>query len=768
MVLSITNRYQIPYGILSLGYNDPIKINETTYMSVIDYVSSELGRKLTEPYELSFYNLWDETEKNVMNKALKDSINAKLSQDPLFENLLFSAEDRPFLYKSDNNYLGVDEFNNGENVYGKWLTSVRNYLREDNPNVFYNVFILDRYLKEAINFEPLDNYLDLARKGYGTKVIINSLHSKYNYIDIPSKEFVEGTRKITKDFNYQPEKVILNVMKNKIRKTRVANLNQFKFKVFQAYLENFWKKNNIKYDIFKFLRKLKSSDRDYFINRIYSAYNIEKLQSIDNPLGIGNLKPDKYIPSSKLVENYESLEFQGIDNKLPVESIYAIVNSKTSKLSLSDDRIVLDIEQKKFPTMAHYIIYKLGYIIKSENFKPYSMIFNENDKMFYKLEIVRDYFENLFTQYKINYANKRLYEAIMVKYNKPHIKDILKSTGNNIVPISGFLTKFTTETINDIKNKISWKELTKDKGNVIDYIDKDDFFIYVLKDMFESFMNIYITVFSNDEHRSLKITNTNVKIVYEQFFGNVPGTILKYDKVESDTSNIKNMSKSMNILLPEESYNYLNNKFLNRILCAEDLAKKIFKTNIIYASKFLILEGRFRIFDGEFCLERNKNNKDRFYLALIKVLNAISICHKDKVINIDMVDKAFSILNNVPNLLILETEKNIENFETSENQIDVGENIITSELIQNINNEESDDEKEIEGYETDDNDEDQYFDDLVFALESNTKLNPKYFADTILYYLKPSEEVRSYILLKTDELVQSKTKNLYRINLYSC
>lgn len=775
MIVNVSNKNDIPYGVFSSGYIDQFLLHGVTWSSIIEYVASINGKKynIQEPYDLNLRKLWDSLEHEKINKALQIGIDAKASVDPEFEGILLSSEARPILYVSPDSYLGVDLSNKeGDNIYGKWLTNYRNLIIEGNPDVFYNSYILERLLSVAINFEPLDKYLEMARNGIGIRPLISLLNDKYK-IDLPSRETVEEIRAFTvKDYSYKPEEIILQVMKNKIRSVRVRNLNLFRNKVFESFVTGVIQKYDIKskYSAAEFIRKMNPDERLYSIDRVYDAY-------LKDPNK--NLTPSVYIPTNQEINNIENLQQQGVTDKIPTHSKtnYALVDSRTSKLSLKDDRFVFTVEGKTFPSLAHYIIYQMGTLIESNIFDPYNMIKNQENGTFYRLEESKKYLENNLEQFYENAVTKKLNEAFVQRFQRGYLRDYIKSVGdNNNIRVNDFNVKLYSDLLNQYNNSISYKSVMKLRGEVKNFLDTDDFFIFIQKEMFESFINILMIATPNMNSHS------TVKKVYEQFFGNIPGTIhnlltcpTKLENINIDNLSILNYQ--IGNLLSDQSLTFLKDKFIQRILNAELLAHKLFKTNIIYMAKFLILEARFRLHNGAFINPNMSYNRinSKEYLALAKVSNAIAVCNDYKVLLKEHVERAFNILNNTfPTINIGVKTSNIQ--PTNEAFGKIGEQgaiVLENASECDINcrscspeledNDDNDSENEIEGYETDESDG---LDDLMYAddLEST---NADSMASYIFNNLKPSREVKIYIDEKAKDLYYSKTKNVYRINLYN-
>lgn len=731
MNIIVNDRFEIPYGKFSVDYVKPFYIENKYYYSVLDFVITPLTNNviISKPFEKSVEILWQNLERQKMLEAINKALEIKSRLDPEFEGLVLSAENKTIQYLSENDYLGVDFVTKtGYNLYGKILTSYKDRIINKESEVFYNSFLLDRLAKKAINYEDMDKYLQLARKGYGILNIIDILYSKYGtMIDIPSKDMVNSIRQMMKiDHSYKPEEIILSVIKSKIRTVRAQNIKSLQYKVFSKFLNNVMQKYSIDYDILKFVKKINKSELDDMIDKLYTAYYTNRLSNV-------YIDENIYIPTEDSIEKYESMNAIGYENKLELEGSYAIVDSRNSRLSLKDDRVVLPIDGKNFLSIGHYIIYNLGTLVK--DFDPYTLIVNPEDKLYLRYDHSRINLMNILSEYKKKFIEERLFIGLKTQFSDKSMFDFLKLTTGDILNVKGFENKVVSNVLQNIRDNSEWKY-----RNGIDL--EDAFFVQLQKDMYESFISIVNIITPGD------YSYENIETVYNQFFGNINGVI-------HDKYNVKPKNKLIIDKLPSNSEKFLYVKFLNRIYCAEELAKKEFNTDIDIGIKFLILNSQYRIATGGFLdasriyrkmsLERLAMAKTLKYVSVILEsarlrLNANNDGHDPVFITKSDIDKSFVILNNTnTNLLIVED--------------------LTAPFENSLSTDgDSDSEKEIEGYDTDEEDE---YDDLMFG----TPDDADEMANSILKNMSITTNLRGYFENKTLELYKSENKNLYRIYL---
>lgn len=723
MEIIVKDRFDIPNGKFSVDYVKPFCIENKCYNSVLNFVIEPLANNfiISKPYEKSVEILWQNLERQKMLEAINKGIEIKSRLDPEFEGLVLSAENKTIQYLSENNFLGVDFVTKtGYNLYGKILTSYKDRIIKKESDVYYNIFLLDRLAKKAINYEDMDKYLQMARKGYGILNIIDVLYDKYGtMVDIPSKETASGiTQRMKLDQSYKPEEIILSVIKSKIRVVRMQNIKSLQYKIFSKFLTNVMIKHSIDYDILEFIKKIDKSELDGMIDKLYTAYYNNKLSNV-------YIDENIYIPTEDSIDKYESMNATGYENKLETEGSYAIVDSRTSRLSLKDDRVVLPIDGKNFLSIGHYIIYNLGTII--ENFDPYTLIVNPEDKLYLRYDHSRINLMNILSDYKKSFIKERLLIGLKTQFSNQSLFDFLKLTSNDRLIVQGFENKIVSDTLKHIRDTSEWKY-----RNGIDL--EDAFFVQLQKDMYESFISI-VNIITPGNY-----TYENIKLIYNQFFGNINGII-------DDKYNVKPKNKLIIDKLPEKSKNFLYVKFLNRIYCAEELAKKQFNTDIDIGVKFLILNSQHRIVTGGFLdTSRTRGITSLERLAMAKSLKYISTILETDFITKSDIDKSFAILNNThTNLLIVE---------------DLTAPFETNNEKNSTNDNDSDSEKEPDDYKSDEESDDEYG-DLMFGYSDDVDD----MATSILENMSITENLLAYFEKKTLELYNSKNKNLYRIHL---
>lgn len=756
-MIKISNQNTVPYGVLSVDYNDNFFVNKL-YKNVIDYTTSEFNIKLTKPYKLSLDNVWISLEKNKIFTALKESIDAKIKSLPSFSELLLQSENKNIIYKTDNNVFGVDNKFKGENLYGKFLTYYRNILNNESSNVFYKKYVLEQYLKYAIYNEKLDEYISMAQNGFNLDYIISKLQEKYPELYIQSESVVKQLKETTRESehyeNLPTETIILKVIKNKLRDVKVTNTIKLKQKIFRTYLKNIFIKKKINYDLETFIKKMDTSEG--LSEKVFESY----LEDVSKGLIPPNT--EIYIPTEEEIKSAENLQLlytnKSSSKKIDSTNINNnnLIIDNNNKLSMFDDEFLFKVEDKFFPSIYHYVLYKVGGLILGED--PYNIVHNSENNTFYRLHDSKNILKNKIISFKNTYFPNKLIEGLRLKINqKPYLLDYIKSVGNNKIITTDFYSAEVGNFYNDLNKNTNWNIVMNSRGNVIDYIDSDSFFIFTQKEMFESFANILTIVNpGNNKH-------STILLVYENFFGNIPGTIIDIENKNLDYKNIKDLSKKYNVNLSDESCSFLKNVFVHRILSAEKCSKILFNTDIIYMTKFLIIESRYKIFTGAFLDERRiyTDIYAKITLAMAKVINSVFLSDKkpnlltnSQSIFKQNIEKAYDILSSFK---MLESEQfNVEdnlNLEDYQKSDDENESII----------DEDDDSREEIDYVTLDPEENLY-NDLVYGNDEIMDVN--IMAMEILALYEISDKTMEFFTLKCVELFNNPNKNTYRINLY--
>lgn len=792
-MLTVQSKSDRPFGIFHNSFKDEFIMENITWETISDYVLHEYGGKnLQEPLSINMDVLWLELEKTIVNSAFQAAITAKASIDPNFEGLLLSADSKSILYISENKFFGTDlSGNNGENIYGKWLTNYKNQISEENPQVFYNFYVLNKLLKKAIELEPLDHYLNLARNGYGSQALIRVLNEKYgNIVEIPTRELIETIRveDNVKAFLIKPEEIILNVIQAKIREVRKRNLEAFKIQILHQYLEKTINNMGVKYDIQTFFTQIEPAEREQMLETVYEQYMLEETKKIH---------PNLYIPSQEDVEKYESLDLQGFTNPLPYKDHYAFVDETTSRLSMADDKYILDIEGKQYPTIHHYIIYKIAHLIKDPKFDPYSLVLDKTTGLFIPLHISQKSLSEYLMQFKNHYFSGRIVNAIYEKVNtKPYIADYIKASRPRIKVADDIIPHVSSKVYTELFHKIPWGDVMHTRGSVLDYIDTDPFFIHLQTEFLESFLSVVVISTPGN------FTYENIKKTYDNFWGKITGTVknLTIKNYDGDVSLFQEIGRKFNIILDENSCKFLKSNFVSRIVAAEDLSRDIFKSNIIYLTKFMIIESQYRMFSGAF-IDYTRDYTDFFsieLLAMVNVINFIANCNGYKILQKEHILRAYKILttskldariiypnykdkinikksihenHELPLDLLSVTKKIDENKrkkiivkETENNEYNPEDNVefLEPEVIDNL-----DEEMVLEYYGDeleDGNLDEEYYGELMFGSKN---LTAEVIIAGILKSLQTSRENYKLLIDKTRELQNSKHKNMYRIHLWN-
>ncbi|CCA61451.1 hypothetical protein AV955_gp094 [Diadromus pulchellus ascovirus 4a] len=739
----IRNKESVPYGILSNFYETELVLDGEKWNNVIDYVAFVKNKRYSVQDSGGLAKVWRNLIQDLTAKAVRLGIDAKANAQPAFARALLETGTKPIMYASNDPFLGINMASReGLNIYGKWLVNYRNILSSETPDVFYNAYVLSRFLNTAIYKEPLDRYLQLARQGATLRYLNDLLYRRYgNVVDIPSLETVENIRLSTRQqVSLKPEEIILRVRRDRIRNVKKENGAVLANQLFRTLVQEVMDANNISYSLDLFMRKIDKKTLNYLSDRVSRSYEV-RLAEGKTP----RFETDLYIPTDQ--------EIRLAEEDSPIATfvnpdLEVVVDPDDSILSMKDDSTVFTVNGRDFPSINHLMVFVVGGLIDMD---PYLMVFNPQNQLFYSgtdsLRFLNDNLDKYIEQ-----TNKmRLLTALNAKIvTFPFIKDIVKTLDNAPLYVEDVESEITNGFYSELKDSTSWAEVFANRGSVSDYLASDAFFVFIQKEMMESFMNILVNV---SEKRDL----VTVKKVYEIFYG-----VNSFDKQRTGGVPMACIVKHSG--LPETACAFLNERFVNRILAAEDVAKKAMKSDIVFGTKFVIMNTRTRMANGEFAdpdYYNTANSKER--LALAKVTSACLAVSGRKLVTADDILRAYNILvGEITRARIEEvgaatnTEKLTERVAAAvAGVVAVDEFVMEPVAEQPDEEDEGDENREIEGY--DENDSFDYMDDDMYGAFDSADEQ----ADTIMRQL--SVKATTMRVFK-EYVLKLAVGNYYRVN----
>lgn len=515
-----------PYAMLSNNFRHDIIINGSKYPTATNYIYSNMLNQPTYKVVISkarpkstcigddgcnnyarskaeceeancvykfesigdqFNELYEKETNDRKKDAIEVALMAKLEQTPSLLEKLLGTGNRPIIYASRGKWMGIGEYNDGENNYGKILEATRNKLirgrkkeiqtknqsiRDEN---LYQVYLaysnLVRLIKDGDDLQdyfslPAGEIIDIMKKkgveifpGPGKKFIIQEA-KKTNYGARSSSILVPDIFIIMKNPKVLSAMVrgkYLASQREKILKTTIPSL------ILKMYCGYLLKKSN-KYD-------LDPDDYDRAIRqqidsispqkRVKTSLDLKKLYEkgmLSESLSkeIDNAITELKTPRSKDIKKAEQLAARIRENakKEKAESEPVLDGSVGSSnvivwgnnpdpeynfkgLSPLDDSVMINIEGKNYPSITYYCIAeelascctgtRKSRRGQSSKDIAYKMLKNK-DGHFLRLNELEWKLNHLNTEFYIEKLKKNTQIALKKKFENRSFQDALLST----------------------------------------------------------------------------------------------------------------------------------------------------------------------------------------------------------------------------------------------------------------------------------------------------------------------------------------------------
>jgi len=411
--ITIFDPKENPFGSLSNNSKHPMKLDDKQWQSVTNYIYANM---LTNPMHIEevrrisstkdvktrFDLLHTQEINDVTMKAMEIALTVKFENKKLAEKLI-STDNSPIYYVSNNLLLGTGNTNDGQNLYGKYLSQIRFNLRNsfkkqqeetaktEQEQKIYNIYLAYQGLIKAIREDGNDLKKFL---GLSPKEIIDKLG--HSYIEKTStRDFiVEQSYKKTLDQDLlnaieNPNILVLSIRKKEMRNLRIRKIIGKNKIIFDMYADYLLEKHypDLQADQYTQAKTQQLStmgwqQRNDLEKRICSLFENGMLSNrlstnIDERLA------SYIIPTEQDVEEAEKNPILVEDKKVIIEIPYVTETGEPIIVySYSEDPKyqkyidfspidtssgMLKIENKLFPSVSHYITYKLILHLKSFN-----------------------------------------------------------------------------------------------------------------------------------------------------------------------------------------------------------------------------------------------------------------------------------------------------------------------------------------------------------------------------------------------------------------
>ena len=168
MSIEIYDSKEFPFGHLSNNSIYVMEINGQTYNTVTNYIYSNLInskdyfnvlKNISVDNIHEYFAKYDkEITNNIVINALHKAIKIQF-QNKKLEDLLLSTENYPIVYNSEDTFFGINKVGLGQNILGKYLTTIRTELSkkiESQEKKLYKVYVALQILEKLIKYNNID------------------------------------------------------------------------------------------------------------------------------------------------------------------------------------------------------------------------------------------------------------------------------------------------------------------------------------------------------------------------------------------------------------------------------------------------------------------------------------------------------------------------------------------------------------------------------------------------------------------------------------
>lgn len=430
MSIKIFDPREKPFGALSNNYNFPMYIEERVIKpgmpakkriqvkTVSNYIYSELLSvpihsqivQLAKPIDVEkeLDRLLKLEENDETRNALMQGLPVKFANPELADALL-STGDSPIIYHSQNMFLGNGgdmEAGKGQNVYGILLQQLRYQMRswrlkakqeqqhKNKEMLIYEAYIAEKALRDQIfDGNDLREFLGMSPSGIidriGRAELMKSAPDQDTVLNLFRRGIVDP---IVGESVQNPEIIASLVRKSELGKLRLRLLSKRKDIVFDMYADYVLEKEfpDVKKEQYEEAKALQFQNipiqkRIDIRNRLWNLFEVGYLSgtlsdAVD--VKIAELR----IPTEDDVEAAEKFEVAAKDIAKPSGEVYKPVAGPPVVIYVSenDPRIdpkfvkfspiawsgMLNIGSYWFPTLTHFMLYKLILAVKGTHKPP--------------------------------------------------------------------------------------------------------------------------------------------------------------------------------------------------------------------------------------------------------------------------------------------------------------------------------------------------------------------------------------------------------------
>ena len=484
-VIKLFNPRDKPFGALSNNYRHSMRIDGQDWNTVTNFIYANIlttptYKKIVQNSNTkdvldTFLQFYQTTIDDTQSIALDEGLRVKFEKPELSDALL-STGTRRIIYVSPNEILGIGESRQGKNLVGRSLEQLRQRLKlsfrrnkrekevGDKETAIYNSQIAFDALRNAMrDGDDLSKYMglsidDIINK-YGRTKAMSRAPSKDSILILYRQNNIDPA--VIMAVN-NPEALVLSLRKRGLRSLRLRQERKMREIVFEMYADYMLERNfpNLAHEKYAEAREQQFTTLTWqqlaiLQDRTYDLFIVGMLSRTLSDI-IDQRLAGIYIPSEEEVVAAETLDIIYEDTSPISEGIYEEVSGEPVLIypfgEQGEERYrgfspiaftgMLNIDNRNYPTITHYILARLLGILPSirtvNTAYPLLLVKPEQPvvgpESFYNLDYLTDeYGRRRDFDYAAGlrfFAQKGLEE----KFSDRILQDLLLATGNaNIV-----------------------------------------------------------------------------------------------------------------------------------------------------------------------------------------------------------------------------------------------------------------------------------------------------------------------------------------------
>ena len=260
--ITIFDPKEKPFGWLSNNYKHTMKLDDKLWQTVTNYIYANMlsnpmhieeVRKIfkTKDVKPRFDLLYTEEINDITKKSMEIALQVKFENKKLAEKLI-ATDNAPIYYVSQNQLLGTGNTNDGQNLYGKYLTQVRFNLRNsfkkqkeelaktEQEQKIYDTYLADKGLTDAIKNknDDLKNFIGLSPQKILEKLGRSDIERTSSTRDfIVEQVYKKRLEQYLLDAIEYPNTLVLSIRKKEMSNLRRRKIIERKNIIFNMYTD---------------------------------------------------------------------------------------------------------------------------------------------------------------------------------------------------------------------------------------------------------------------------------------------------------------------------------------------------------------------------------------------------------------------------------------------------------------------------------------------------------------------------------------------------